>query len=114
MPARALTPTDPGAVIYRAAAAYPCVDVEQATTALREQLRLMALAGGGTPDWSTLRVQGPIESTRQHGPTLFEWTATLSADGGRDLTRDSVDDDLQLPVANAGPADSTMPQSPIT
>lgn len=101
-------------MIYRAAAAYPYVDVEQATTALREQLRLIALAGGGIPDWSTLVVDGPTEPTGQHGRTLVEWTATLSAIGGRDLTRDGADHDLALTATNAGLADSTMPQRPIT
>ena len=100
-------------VIYRAAAAYPYVDADHAATALREQLRLMALAGGGTPDWSTLLVEGPTEWTGLHGPTWFEWTATLSADGGRDLTRDQLDDDLLSPAVTAALTDSTMPQTPI-
>ena len=100
-------------VIYRAAAAYPYVNVEQATTGLREQLRLIALAGGGIPDWSTLNLEGPTESPDQHGRTLFEWTATLSADGGRDLVRDLTDDDLHPPTVTAALTQFTMPQSPI-
>ena len=101
-------------MIYRAAAAYPYDNAEEATTALRGQLRIMTLAGGGIPDWSTLAVEGPTESTGLHGPPWYEWIATLRAYGGRDLTRESLDDDLRA-VPNSGPADSsTMPQSPIT
>ena len=101
-------------MIYRAAAAYPYVDVKQATAALREQLRLMALAGGGTPDWSTLVLDGPSVSAAQYGEAFFEWTATLSVDGGRDLTRDFGDDDLIAPAPTAGLVDFTVPQSLIS
>lgn len=101
-------------MIYRAAAAYLHDNADEATAALRGQLRIMALAGGGTPDWSTLVVDGPTESTGHHGRRWYEWTATLSADGGRDLTRECVDDDLRA-VPSSGPADSsTMPQVPTT
>ncbi len=102
-------------MIYRAAAAYPDDNEEQASAALRGQLRIIALAGGGIPDWSTLVVEGPSESTGFPGRrSNYEWSATLSADGGRDLTRESIDDDLGA-VRTSGPADSTtMPQSTIT
>ena len=99
-------------MIYRAAAAFPYDNEEQASAALRGQLRIIALAGGGIPDWSTLVVEGPLESTGFSGRrSHFEWSATLSADGGRDLTRESIDDDLRT-VLTSGPGDSTtMPQS---
>lgn len=102
-------------MIYRAAAAYPHDNEEQANAALRGQLRIIALAGGGIPDWSTLVVEGPREWTCSIGPpSYYEWSATLRADGGRDLTRESIDDDLGA-VRTSDPADgSTMPQSTIT
>jgi hypothetical protein len=101
-------------VIYRAAASYPHDNEEQASAALRGQLRIIALAGGGIPDWSTLVLEGPFESTGFGRRSCYEWSATLSADGGRDLTRESIDDDLGV-LRTSDPADSsTMPQSTIT
>ena len=97
-------------MLYKAAAAYPYVDRERATAALRGQLRLIALAGGGRPDWSTLVVEGPIEAPGLRGRTWFEWTASVNADGGRDLTKDPVDDDVPSVPAD-GSADITMPQA---
>ena len=76
-----------------ARAAYPYVDRQLATAGLRGQLRIMAAAGGGTPDWSTLSVEGPDRATGLHGRILFEWTASVTVVGGRDLTRDPLDED---------------------
>ena len=74
----------------------------------------MAVAAGATPDWSTLTVEGPTESTGLHGRTWYEWRATLSVNGGRDLLRESVDDDLRPLHVASGAADSrTMPQPRI-
>ena len=102
-------------MIYRAAAAYPYViHAERAAAVLRGQLRLMALAGDGSPDWSTLVVEGPTKGPELGGTTWFEWIATVSADGGRDLTRDLEDDDLSPSSCDGGPAAGvTMPQPRI-
>ena len=41
----------------------------------------MALADGAYPDWSTLKVEGPVEVPDLRGRAWFEWTATVEADG---------------------------------
>ncbi len=69
-------------VIYRAAAELPYNNRDQATAGLRGQLRVMIVAGGGTPDWSTLTVEGPTEVVGAHGRTWYEWRATVVVDGG--------------------------------
>ena len=83
-------------MIYRAAAALPHRNREQATAGLCEQLRVLAAAGGGALDWQTLAVDGPTPARGPGGTAWFEWTATITAIGGRDLTRDPVED---LPAA---------------
>ncbi len=52
---------------YQAAAALPYNDRVRVVADLRGQLRLMALADGATPDWSTMTVEGPVEVTGLHG-----------------------------------------------
>ena len=69
-------------MIYRAAAALPNDNRDRATLGLRGQLRLMALAGDGMPDWSTLTVAGPSAVVGARGRTWYEWRATLVVDGG--------------------------------
>ena len=82
---------------------------------LRGQLRLMALAGDGNPDWSTLAVEGPTKGPELGQRTWFESTATVSVDGGRDLTRDLADDDLSPSACHGEPeARIAMPQPPIS
>ncbi len=102
-------------MIYRAAAAYPyIINAERAAAVLRGQLRLMAVAGDGSPDWSTFVVEGPTKGPELVGTTWFEWIATVSVVGGRDLTRDLEDDDLSPSSCDGGPAAGvTMPQRPI-
>jgi hypothetical protein len=47
-------------VSFTATAAYPYVDRDRATAGLRGQLRgIVAGAGAGVPDWTTLVVEGP-------------------------------------------------------
>ena len=67
-------------MIYRAAAALPYDDLERVTPGLCGQLRLMALADDGTPDWSTRSVEGPTETSGLHGRVWLEWTAPIRAD----------------------------------
>ena len=77
---------------YRAAAALPYDDRERAIAGLCGQLRLMAVAAGGTPNWSTLEVRGPVQVVGLHRAVWHEWTATVSVDGCRyDLDDASVD-----------------------
>ncbi len=64
---------------YRAATALPYNDRHRATAGLRGHLRIIALTEGATPDWSTMVVQGPTETTGQRGRTWFEWSATVEA-----------------------------------
>ena len=79
-------------MIYRAAAALPHDDRDLATADLRGQLRLMAVAAGGTPNWSTLEVRGPVQVVGLHRAVWHEWTATVSVNGCRyDLDDASVD-----------------------
>lgn len=69
------------APIYQAVAALPHKNRGQATEGLRDQLTIMALAAGLTPDWSTLAVTGPTETTgTQHG-ARFEWTGRVAMRG---------------------------------
>jgi hypothetical protein len=83
------------APIYQAAAALPHHNRGRATTALRGQLTIMALAAGLTPDWSTLAVTGPTEMTgTQHG-ARFEWTGRVAMRGSSRL--------LALPDPDAFP-----------
>lgn len=70
------------AITYKAAAALPYDDRERAATGLRGQLRLMAIAGGAIPDWSTLEVAGPTELRGLNGDTWFEWHGSVRARDG--------------------------------
>ncbi len=83
-------------MIYRAAAALPYPDRDRATAGLRGQLRLMVLAGGTTPDWSTLIVEGPVETPGLHGRVWFEWSASVEADD-EDITASPVVDVVPTP-----------------
>ncbi|MGY1712516.1 hypothetical protein ACI8AC_23695 [Geodermatophilus sp. SYSU D00758] len=106
--------TDSKPATYRAAAAYPYPNRERATSALRGQLRLMALAGGGTADWSTLTVQGPRKAPGFRGVCWYEWWATVEVDGGRDLTLDPASDALPPGRTRRGAASaSTQPQTAV-
>jgi hypothetical protein len=74
---------DPGAVTYKAAAALPYDDRERAVAVLRGQLRLMAIAGGIMPDWSTLEVAGPTEPPGLRRAGWFEWHASVRTHDGQ-------------------------------
>jgi hypothetical protein len=69
-------PHDHG-VTYRAKAALPYLHHERAVTGLRGHLRKLTAAEGVTPDWSTLRVAGPVEVIGAHGVVWYEWTAEV-------------------------------------
>ena len=64
---------------YKAAAAVPYVDPARAVSELRGQLRVLAGIDGATPDWPTLRVDGPVEVIGVQGRVWYEWTATVAA-----------------------------------
>jgi hypothetical protein len=66
----------------------------------------MALAAGLTPDWSTLAVTGPTETTgTQHG-ARFEWTGRVAMRGSSPLVGiPDPDVLLQQPVVS----DETVP-----
>jgi hypothetical protein len=68
-------------VIYRAAAALPHEDRIRALDGLRGQLRIMAVATGATPDWTTLRVAGPTEVAGVQDRMRFEWRASVVVHG---------------------------------
>ena len=74
-----------GATIYQAAAALSHQNRGRASEGLRNQLTIMALAAGLTPDWSTLAVTGPTEMTgTQHG-ARFEWRGRVAMRGSSPL-----------------------------
>lgn len=77
----ALLTTAEDDVIYKAAAALPHDNRESAVDALRGQLRIMAVAGGVTPDWTTLDVVGPTEMAGAEDRTRFEWRASVAVPG---------------------------------
>ncbi len=93
---------------YSAAAALPYVDRERATAGLRGQLRLMAMAAGSTPDWSTLTVSGPSEAPGARGRSWFQWTATVEVAGGEHLLDSSVEA-LLVPLARGERIDVSQP-----
>ena len=67
-------------MIWQATAAYPYVDQQRATSGLRGQLRdIVAQASAGSPDWSTLTVEGPAEVPAAHGRSWFVWTASVKS-----------------------------------
>jgi hypothetical protein len=84
-------------VIYRAAAALPDDDRQSAVDGLRGQLRIMAVAAGATPDWTTLVVAGPVEMADAEDRTRFEWTASVAVRGATVL--DDLPDPDALPPA---------------
>jgi hypothetical protein len=68
-------------VVYRAAAALPHANREWAIHGLGVQLRIMAMAADGTPDWTTLAVTGPTEMADAPERARFEWTASVAVRG---------------------------------
>ncbi len=89
------------APIYQAAAALPHKNRSRATEGLRDQLTIMALAAGLTPDWSTLTVTGPTEMTGTQHEARFEWTGHVAMRGSSPLVALPDPDAFpQLPAAN--------------
>jgi len=93
-------------VIYKAAAALPHDNRESALDALRGQLRIMAVAAGATPDWTTLAVTGPMHMAGAEERTRSEWTASVAVQGVTLL--DALPDPHFVPPA-ATVRDATMP-----
>ncbi|MDK3256948.1 hypothetical protein [Blastococcus capsensis] len=97
--------------MYRAAAAVPFDDPDRVTAGLRGQLRVMAAAAGADPDWSTLRVQGPVRRGAHRGTGLSEWTATVVVTGASPALDDRWIDALgpTVPRRMAATAEMTSP-----
>jgi hypothetical protein len=93
-------------VIYKAAAALPHDDRESAAAGLRDQLQIMAVATGATPDWTTLAVAGPTEMIDPAYRTRFEWTASVAVQGVTVV--DALPDPEGFPPARTA-EDCTMP-----
>jgi hypothetical protein len=93
--------------MFRAAAALPHNDRERATSGLRGQLRLMAAAAGGTANWSTLDVAGPV-TTPGRSATWFEWTASVTVVGVEDQADDDALD-AALPIPRKSSIENTAP-----
>jgi hypothetical protein len=93
-------------VIYQAAAALPHANREWATHGLACQLRIMAMAAGGTLDLTTLAVAGPTDVPGAAEKARFEWTASVAVRGASVL--DALPDPDALPAARAV-ADATLP-----
>ena len=75
-----MTPRDDAAgTLFTATTALPYPHAAHATAGLRAQLRHRLLHAGcsGLPDWDTLLVAGPVESTTDRGRTWFEYVATV-------------------------------------
>jgi hypothetical protein len=87
-------------VIYRAAAALPHENRAAALDGLRGQLRIMAVAAGATPDWTTLIVAGPDEVAGAQQRMRFEWHASVVVHG---VTRSfRLPDLVGCPAADVG------------
>jgi hypothetical protein len=70
---------EPGLVEVTATTALSYPHSERATAGLRAELRhKLTDASETVPDWSTLVVTGPMESTDDRGRTWFEYVATLN------------------------------------
>ena len=66
-------------VQFSARTALPYRSEDRAAAGLRGQLRLaIADAGGSSPDWSRLHIDGPWEVPDGLGNTWFEWQATIT------------------------------------
>jgi hypothetical protein len=95
-----------GAPIYQAAAALPHQNRGRATEGLRDQLTIMAVAAGLTPDWSTLAVTGPTEMRGTQCGARFEWTGRVAMRGSSHLVA-LPDPDVFLDYPSA--SDATVP-----
>lgn len=96
-------------MIFRAAAALSSDDPGPATAGLRGQLSTMALASGGTPNWVTLSVEGPTRVREPRGHEWFEWSATVTVEGGIELSDEFLD--AAVPLRWPSPAvEETAPQ----
>jgi hypothetical protein len=93
-------------VIYQAAAALPHANREWAVHGLGCQLRIMAMAAGGTPDWTTLAATGPTEVAGAPERARFEWTASVTV-RGVSVVDVLPDPDAFPPARTAG--DTTLP-----
>jgi hypothetical protein len=75
-------------VTFTALVSTSCADREQAVRALQDQLRqTTARVAAGTPDWSTLVVQEPVEVADAQGRTRYLWLASAEAAQGWGLAR---------------------------
>src|SRR5688572_20679668 len=68
-------------VTLTATVAYPYVDRQRATLALRGELLRQAVARRVTPHWSSLIVRGPLEEAGAHRRTWYVWTGSVSCSG---------------------------------
>ena len=94
-------------MLYTAAAVLPSDDRERATAELRGQLRVIAAAVGSTPDWTTLRVDGPTEFPGWSGGSWFEWSATVSVqDDGEEVGTGKLVEDAG---SSGRPVEETQP-----
>jgi hypothetical protein len=93
------------AVISKAAAAPAHATRKSATAGLRGQLRIMAVAAGATPDWTTLAVAGPTEMAGTEDRMRFEWTASVAVQ--RVTAFDALPDPDAFPPASPA-EDCTM------
>ena len=91
---------------YQAAAALAHTNRECATHGLVNQLRIMSVAAGATPDWTTLVVTGPVEVDSAPERARFEWTASVTV-RGVGLGDGQPDPDIFPPARNAD--DATLP-----
>ena len=92
--------------IYQAAAALPHTNRDWATYGLVNQLRIMSVAAGATPDWTTLVVTGPVEVDGAPERARFEWTARVTVRGVRIV--DGQPDPGSFPPAR-GAENATQP-----
>jgi hypothetical protein len=104
---RMVQPHGPGnTLIYHAAAALPHANREWATHELACRLRIMAVAAGGTLDWTTLAVAGPTDVPGAPERARFEWTASVAVRGASVL--EALPDPDALPPGRTA-ADATAP-----